>query len=124
MNSERDDLSKPNLLPYGIVPQAPAIIVPNVDLLKKNKSATVLHYFDTKVAEIKKLYEEFLSEVHINDIIYSAKYSFVPIIGKVYFLYKTDVEYTLSLIEPERWNKFEYIGAYKLTSNDIWEVVE
>ena len=124
MNSERDDLSKPNLLPYGIVPQAPAIIVPNVDLFKKNKSQSVVHYFDAKVAEIKKLYEEFLTEVHINDIIYSAKHSFVPIIGKVYFLYKTDVGYMLSLIEPERWNKFPYVGAYKLTSNDIWEVVE
>jgi hypothetical protein len=65
-----------------------------------------------------------LTEVHINDIIYSAKHSFVPIIGRIYFLYKTDKGYILSLIEPERWNKFEYIGAYKLTSNDIWEAVE
>jgi len=121
LNSERDDLSKPNLLPYGIVPQAPAILVPNVDLFKKSKSQSVVHYFDTRVAEIKKLYEEFLTEVHINDIIYSAKYNFVPIIGRVYFLYKTDDGYVLSLIEPERWNKYEYIGAYKMSSNDVWE---
>ncbi len=123
MNSEKDDLSKPNLLPYGIVPQAPAILVPNVDLFKKSKSQSVVHYFDTRVAEIKKLYEEFLTEVHINDIIYSAKYNFVPIIGRVYFLYKTDDGYMLSLIEPERWNKYEYIGAYKMSSNDVWESI-
>ena len=123
MNSEKDDLSKPNLLPYGIVPQAPAILVPNVDLFKKSKSPSVVHYFDTRVAEIKKLYEEFLTEVHINDIIYSAKYNFVPIIGRVYFLYKTDDGYMLSLIEPERWNKYEYIGAYKMSSNDVWESI-
>lgn len=124
MNFERDDLSKPNLLPYGIVPQAPAIVVPNVELFRKNKSQSVIRYFDSRVAEIKKLYEEFLTEVNINDIIYSAKYNFVPIIGKVYFLYKCSDGYMLSLIEPERWDKYEYIGSFKLSSNDIWEAVE
>lgn len=123
MNSDRDDLSKPNLLPYGIVPQAPAIQVPNVDLFKKSKSQSVIHYFDTRVAEIKKLYEEFLTEVHINDIIYSAKYNFVPIVGKVYHLYKSDNGYMLSMIEPERWSKYEFIGSFKLSSNDIWEQI-
>ena len=123
MTSDRDDLSKPNLLPYGIVPQAPAIQVPNVDLFKKNKSLSVIHYFDTRVAEIKKLYEEFLTEVHINDIIYSAKYNFVPIVGKVYHLYKSDSGYILSMIEPERWAKYEFIGSFKLSSNDIWEEI-
>lgn len=123
MNSEKDDLSKPNLLPYGIVPQAPAITVPNVDLFKKSKSQSVIHYFDTRVAEIKKLYEEFLTEVHINDIIYSAKYNFVPIVGKVYHLYKSDNGYILSIIEPERWDKFQFIGSFILSSNNIWERV-
>lgn len=123
MTLERDDLSKPNLLPYGIVPQAPAITVPNVDLFKKSSSHAVMLYFDTRVAEIKKLYEEFLTEVHINDIIYSAKYNFVPIIGKVYHLYKSNNGYILSMIEPERWNKYEFIGSFKLSSKDIWEQV-
>ena len=120
-----DDLSKPNLLPYGIVPQAPAIQVPDVPLFKKNKSLTVLHHFNTRVDEIRKLYEEFLEDVRVNDMIYNARYNFVPIVGQTYHLYKVDEDdYMLSMIEPSRWTKYEFVGSYKMTSNDIWEQIQ
>lgn len=120
---EKDDLSKPNLLPYGIVPQAPAIQLPDVGLFKKNKSRTVTHHFQTKFNEIKRQYEQMMREVHINDLIYSAKHNFVPIVGKIYHLYNTGEGCILSLIEPERWTKFEYMGSFRLASSDIWEEV-
>lgn len=120
---EKDDLSKPNLLPYGIVPQAPAIQLPDVALFKKNKSRTVTHHFQTKFNEIKRQYEQMMREVHVNDLIYNAKYNFIPIVGQIYHLYQTDDGCILSLIEPERWTKFEYIGSFRLASTDIWEEV-
>ena len=124
-SEERDDLSKPNLLPYGIRPSAPAILLPDVDLFKKNKSQTVRNHFQTKFEEIKKQYEELMMEVQINDLIYKARYSFVPIVGHTYYLYKVQEEdYILSLIEPSRWNKYEYVGAFRLSSNDVWVVDE
>lgn len=119
----RDDLSKPNLLPYGIVPQAPAIQLPNVDLFKKNKSQTVRTHFEARFEEIKRQYEEMVQEIQINDLIYSAKYNFVPIVGKTYHLYKGIDSYILSLIEPERWGKYQFIGSFRLATTDIWEKV-
>lgn len=121
-SEERDDLSKPNLLPYGIRPSAPAIVVPDVDLFKKNKSQTVRNHFQAKFEELRKQYEELMMEVQINDLIYRARYSFVPVVGKVYFLYRVaEEDYILSLIEPEKWNKYEFLGAFRFASNDIWE---
>lgn len=119
----KDDLSKPNLLPYGIVPQAPAIHLPNVALFKKNKAQTVRQHYETRFEEIKRQYEVMLKEIQINDLIYSAKYSFVPIVGKIYYLYVGIDGYILSLIEPERWGKYQFIGAFRLATNDIWEEV-
>lgn len=121
----RDDLSKPNLLPYGIVPQAPAITIPDVALFKKNKAMGVMHHFNARVDEIKKQYEKFLDDIRVNDIIYGARYSFVPIVGRTYYLYRVaEEDYLLSLIEPEKWAKYEFVGAYKMASNDVWEPVE
>lgn len=64
-----------------------------------------------------------MREVQINDLIYGAKYNFVPIVGHVYHLYRTEEGCILSLIEPKRWDRFEYIGSFRLASSDIWEEV-
>ena len=120
-----DDLSKPNLLPYGIVPQAPAITVPDVALFKKSRTVGVVHHFNTRVNEIRKQYEKFLEEVRVNDLIFNARYSFVPNVGQTYYLYRVaEEDYLLSLIEPTKWAKYEFVGAYKMASNDVWEPVD
>ena len=120
-SEERDDLSKPNLLPYGITPSAPAIILPDVELFKRNKSQTVKNHFQTKFEEIKAEYQKLLDQVCINDLLYKSRYSFTPLVGKTYYLYRVaEEDYILSLIEPERWNKYEFIGAFRLSSNDVW----
>ena len=120
-----DDLSKPNLLRYGIVPQAPAITVPDVALFKKSRSMGVVHHFNARVDEIRKQYEKFLEDVRVNDLIFNARYNFVPNVGQIYYLYRVDEEdYLLSLIEPAKWTKYEFVGAYKMSSNDVWEPVD
>jgi len=124
-DDSKDDLSKPNLLPYGIVPQAPAITVPDVALFKKSRSMGVVHHFNTRVNEIRKQYEKFLEDVRVNDLIFNARYNFVPNVGQTYYLYRVaEEDYLLSLIEPAKWTKYEFIGAYKMASNDVWEPVE
>jgi hypothetical protein len=118
---KRDDLSKPNLLPYGITPSAPVIVLPDVELFKRNKSQTVKNHFQTKFEEIKAEYQKLLDQVCINDLLYKSRYSFVPLVGKTYYLYKVaEEDYILSLIEPDRWSKYEFIGAFKFSSNDVW----
>jgi len=120
-SEEKDDLSKPNLLPYGIKPSAPVIVLPDIELFKRNKSQTVKNHFQTKFEEIKSEYQKLLEQVHINDLIYKAKYSFVPLVGKTYYLYLvSEGNYILSLIEPQRWDKYKFIGAFTMSSSDIW----
>lgn len=122
---ERDDLSRPNLLPYGIVPQAPAIVVPDVALFRKDNARSVQSYFDTRFTELQRQYQELLQEVKINDLIYSARYSFIPRQGATYYLYQVSEDnYILSLIEPERWTRYEFLGAYRMTSVNVWEPAE
>lgn len=124
-DDSKDNLSKPNLLPYGIVPQAPAIIVPDIFLFKNHRSMGVVHHFNTRANEIRQQYEEFLEEVRLNDLIYNSRHNFVPIVGRVYHLYRIGEEdYLLSLIEPAKWDKYEFVGSYKMASNDIWEIVK
>lgn len=123
--SERDDLSRPNLLPYGIVPQAPAIQVPDVNLFRRDNTRSVQTYFDTKFRELQDQYQELLQEVRVNDIIYSARHNFVPLVGQTYYLYRIDQhDHMLSLIEPERWTRYEFLGAYRMSSQNVWEPVE
>lgn len=99
-------------------------MVPDVDLFKKNKSQTVRNHFQAKFEELKKQYEELMMEVQINDLIYRARYSFVPVVGKNYFLYRVaEDDYILSLIEPAKWGKYEFLGEFRFCSNDIWEQV-
>lgn len=122
---ERDDLSRPNLLPYGIVPQAPAIVVPDVNLFRRDNTRSVQTYFDTRFRELQDQYQELLMEVKINDIIYGARHNFVPLVGQTYYLYQvSENDYMLSLIEPERWTKYEFVGAYRMSSLNVWEPVE
>jgi hypothetical protein len=54
-------------------------------------------------------------------LIYNAKYSFEPIVGEIYHLYKeSDEQHFLSIISPEQWNK-DHIGSFVLNADKVWE---
>ena len=64
-----------------------------------------------------------MHEFEYNNLIYSAEFSFEPIIGNLYHLYKRDSEETfLSIIAPDQCN-FNSIGSFRLNSDQIWEKV-
>jgi hypothetical protein len=49
--------------------------------------------------------------------VYSAKFSFEPVIGEIYHLYRDAAGVNfLSLISPLEWNR-EHIGTFKLNSD-------
>ena len=113
----------PGLLPYGSNIGAPAIHVENVDGWKQNNALKVNKQFQTKFEELKETYQQLIEEFKWNDLVYSAKYNFEPIIGEIYHLYynKQD-DIFLSLINPTEWN-YEYIGSFKLDSNHKWNKI-
>lgn len=59
---------------------------------------------------------------NIASLIRNAKCNFVPVVGKVYHLYKSGEEYVLSLTKFEQ-SKLLFIGSFRLSASDVWEKV-
>lgn len=110
----------PGQLSYGSNLGAPAIKLEDVDGWKKNQALDANKHFGAKFEELKEEYNKMLEEVYWNDLVYQSEYSFIPLVGDVYHLYKRKNESTfLSLIEPVSWN-MEYLGTFKLDSSKKW----
>ena len=80
-------------------------------------------FFKKKFLEIKDEYDKLLKKLEWNELIFNSQFSFKPIIGKKYYLYKNSTHYFLSIIHPKEW-KQEYIGTFKLNSNQIWDKIK
>jgi hypothetical protein len=90
----------------------------------KNRS---IHKLNTKAQaryqELKTQYEKLIEEFELNNLIYNAKFSFEPILGETYHLYKkANGENFLSLIAPHQCN-FNSIGSFRLNADQIWEKI-
>lgn len=114
-----------SLLPYGTNIGAPSIKSTGVLTWKNNGITSFNHTFNDKIESLKKNYQKLIDEYQINELLYNAKISFEPIVGKVYHLYaKENIdEQFLSLIPPSHWNK-KYLGSYKLASDKVWEKID
>jgi hypothetical protein len=64
-----------------------------------------------------------MAEFEYNKLIFDAKFTFEPVIGEVYHLYKRDNGETfLSLIAPEECN-FNALGSFYLNADQTWQKV-
>jgi hypothetical protein len=91
--------------------------------IDKSDSLKADKYFKSKLEELKEEYQKLIKEYNWTKLIYHSKYSFQPIIGERYFLYKKEnKELFLSLIEPNQWNE-KYVGTFKLLNNGKWEKI-
>ena len=109
------------LKPYPTNIGAPKFDLPNVSLVKTNATKKMIDVFEREKQEIinkiENLYEEFNQSV----MVWESKISFEPIVGQTYYLYEFDSGKTLSIINPNEWNKKEqFIGAFTLTSENKW----
>lgn len=92
----------------------------NIELFKLEKTSKVKKYYTQKFDELAKQYESLMRDIYINEMIYSAKHNFEPVVGEIYYLYKKEEGNFLSLISPEQWNKFEFIGKFQFLSDGRW----
>lgn len=100
---------------------APKFEPDNISLFKLEKTSKIKKYYSSKFEEMTKEYENLMSEIKMNERIYMASHNFEPISGETYHLYKKDTgEEFLSLISPDQWKKFEFIGSYKFLSDGRW----
>ena len=110
----------PGLLPYGSNVGAPAIVVTDIQHWKEPRVISVNQQFEDKFLELKKEYEKLIEEYRWNDLVYKAKFSFEPVIGKIYHLYyNKEGKIFLSLVSPIEW-KYEHIGSFKYNHNNKW----
>jgi len=121
MSKKPDNVAdNPALLPYGSNVGAPAIVVNDIQFWKSPRVIHVNQQFEDKFEELKKEYEKLIEEYRWNDLVYKAKFSFEPVIGKIYHLYYgTDGKIFLSLISPSEWNR-EHIGSFKYNHDNKW----
>ncbi|WP_396167174.1 DUF2452 domain-containing protein [Flavobacterium sp.] len=112
-----------SVLPYATNVGAPAIRMDDVVSWKNRNISTVNKEFENKFKELKSQYENLMQEFEFNELVYSAKFSFEPIMGEIYHLYTgEDGVNFLSLISPQEWNK-EHLGTFKLNSDKKWVIL-
>ncbi|SDS32196.1 Protein of unknown function [Gillisia sp. Hel1_33_143] len=111
------------LKPYATSLGAPVITTPDT-ITWKNRSINKLnHKAETKYLELKAAYEKMIQEFEYNKLIFSSKFTFEPIVGQLYHLYKRDNGETfLSIIAPEQCN-FNNLGSFYLNADQIWEKI-
>ncbi|GER57949.1 DUF2452 domain-containing protein [Patiriisocius marinus] len=111
------------LTPYATNLGAPAIIPDDITSWKNSNISKVNHQFKSQFDDIKLQYEVMMKKFEQNNLIYSAKFSFEPVLGEIYYLYrKQSGEVWLSLISPHECN-WDYVGTFRLNSGKIWEEV-
>ena len=91
------------------------IVVDKGDSLKVNK------HFQSQFEELRGEYTKLVEEYNWTSLVYGSRYSFQPIVGETYHLYKED-DLFLSIIEPHQWDK-EHMGSFKLLTNGKWDKV-
>lgn len=112
-----------NILPYGTSVGAPAIRVNDLVSWKSSGITTVNKEFESKFNELKTQYQQLLEEYEWNELVYGAKFSFEPVVGEIYHLYRaSNSDYFLSIIGPTEWNK-EHIGSFQLNSYKKWILI-
>lgn len=112
-----------SLKPYATNVGAPAIQVEDVTAWKKRNIHKANKQLKTKYLEIKAQYDAMLEELEYNNLVYSARFNFEPIVGETYHLYRDKKQQPfLSIIAPSDCN-FDYIGSFELNSEQMWKKV-
>jgi glutaredoxin 2 len=110
-----------NIKEYPTEIGAPKFSPDNIPLFKREKTSKIKKYYSSKFEEMTKEYENLINEIKLNERLYCANHNFEPVAGEVYHLYKKESgEEFLSLISPNQWEKFEFIGSYKFLSDGRW----
>ena len=108
------------LMPYATGVSAPKITPPDVTSWKNTHIITANNQFKAKYEALQAEYKKLMDDFEYNDLVYSAKFNFEPIVGKAYHLYRSKNESTfLSLILPNECN-FEHLGSFRLTPDKTW----
>lgn len=111
----------PRELVYGSNLGAPAIKIDNVAGWRLSSIQNVNSEFQTRYEELMTEAQKLKEEYEWNELIYGkVEYTFQPIVGQTYHLYRrANDTLFLSIIEPRSW-RVEYIASFRLDSTNKW----
>ena len=113
-----------SILPYASNVGAPAIVTEDTNAWKHRNINKANKQIKMKYLELKAEYDKVMQSLEYNNLVYSAKFNFEPIIGETYFLYRNKSnEPFLSIIAPSDCN-FDYVGSFYLNSEKLWVKIE
>lgn len=113
-----------SLTPYATNLGAPAIIPEDITSWKNSNISKVNHQFKSQFDDLKTQYEIMMQQFEYNNLIYSAKFSFEPVLGEIYYLYRKENGIVwLSLIAPNECT-WDYVGTFRLNSDKMWEQID
>ncbi len=120
---ESEEKYNAGLLPYATNASAPKITSNDLTGWKNTNIHKANNQIKTEYEKLKSAYEKLMQQYEYNSLIYSAEFSFEPIVGRVYHLYlKKNGQTFLSIISPNECS-FKYKGSFKLNDDKIWEKV-
>lgn len=112
-----------SLREYATNVGAPVITAIDTVAWKNQNLQVVNAQFRTRYIELKKELATFKENFEWNQLVYSAKFSFEPIVGETYHLYKNSKEEDfLSILSPNECS-FNFLGSFTLSSDKIWSKV-
>lgn len=110
-----------SMTPYATSLGAPVITTTDTIAWKNRNVHAVNKLIGAKYLELKAEYDAMIEQFEYNNLVYSAKFNFEPVIGNTYHLYRNkNQEAFLSVIAPNECN-FDYIGTFKLNADKMWE---
>ncbi|MEP3209014.1 MAG: DUF2452 domain-containing protein [Maribacter sp.] len=110
-----------SLKPYATDLAAPAITTSDTAAWKNRNINAVNKHISAKYLELKAEYDAMIDQFEYNNLVYSAKFNFEPLVGYTYFLYRNkNEEAFLSVIAPHECN-FDYLGTFRLNADKMWE---
>ncbi len=109
------------LKPYATDVSAPVISTGDTVAWKNRNIHAVNKQINAKYLELNAEYDAMMEQFEYNNLVYSAKFNFEPVIGYTYHLYRNKKqEAFLSVIGPHECN-FDFIGTFKLNADKMWE---
>ena len=107
--------------PYATNVGAPAIHTNDTTTWKNVNIDKVNKQVKARYDELKDEFESLIEKFEYNNLVYQSKFSFEPVIGEVYHLFKNSKgESFLSLIAPEECT-FDHLGTFRLSADKMWE---
>ena len=109
------------LKPYATSLSSPKIQSNNLSPWKNSNIRKVNSSLKAEFDEVKEQYQRLMERYEYNNLVYAAKFSFQPIVGETYHLYRNkSSEAFLSILAPSECN-FEHLGSFRLGSDHMWE---